>query len=217
MTLLPKKVFSLASLTILAAILFSGCGMPTRQILPVATGDTPPSGKCLIVVERRSTSIGAWVNNEVYDNDTHVGTLTSGGKLAWLRDPGPMRLSTKASIFPIQYFRVSTAQSGKRYHYTANVEFLEGPGVRHTVTPEAGPGIEYTGAWVSQNGSRLKAGYAEPTDLCKECGYGKYKPECPTWQSYQKALANVRSMAAGIEKSMGTGTNSQTKQQKKVE
>lgn len=89
---IPKNDFSLASLTMLTAILFSSCGMPTTQILPVATGDTPPAGKCLIIVERESTSIGAWVNNEVYDNGTHVGTLTSGGKLAWLRDPGPMNL-----------------------------------------------------------------------------------------------------------------------------
>jgi hypothetical protein len=125
---IPKNDFPLASLTILAAVLFSSCGMPTTQILPVATGDNPPAGKCLIVVDRESTSIGAWVDNEVYDNKTHVGTLTSGGKLAWLRDPGPMALKAEMKMLDLTLQRRLNVEAGKTYHYKANPTSLIGPG-----------------------------------------------------------------------------------------
>ncbi len=123
MTLLPKKDFSLASLTILAAILFSGCGIPTRQILPVATGDTPPSGKCLIIVQ--STSMGPLAYNEIYDNKTHVGTLTSDGKLAWLREPGPLELKAEMNMGRPTRLRRLNVEAGKTYLYTGS---LSGPG-----------------------------------------------------------------------------------------
>jgi hypothetical protein len=156
---IPKKDFSLATLTMLAAILFSSCGMPTKQILPVATEGTPPAGKCLIVVERKSTSIGAWVNNEVDDNGMHVGTLTSGGKLVWLRDPGYMRLSGPCALGSHTYPRLSqvdiTVVAGKTYHYWMYLHDIDGPG-KYTNWVPKGDEMNKTTADFQNYGTGLK-------------------------------------------------------------
>ena len=173
-------------LPLLSAILFSSCGVPTRQILPVATGDNPPAGKCLIIVERDSTSIGAWVNNEVYDNGTHVGTLTSGGKLAWLRDSGPMSLLADVDALKLKIYRNLSVGNGKTYRYKAHPRGLNGPGALHTIIPGAGPIQEFS----IHVGNSINQGKI-PTDLCQECGAGNFKPECPAWASHSAALALV--------------------------
>lgn len=59
--------------------------------MPRVTLEKPTSDKVLVIVERDSAELfGAGRSFDVYDNKTLVGSLGHGGKLAWLREPGPM-------------------------------------------------------------------------------------------------------------------------------
>jgi len=163
----------ISALTILVAILFSSCGMPTKQIVPIAAEGKPPAGKCLIIVERVSTSIGAWVNSEVYDNKTHVGTLTSGGKLVWLREPGPMNLCTGMKMLNLTLYKKISVESGKTYLYKADPRSLAGPGKLHNTTSG------FAKFQSKENGVNYTSTFWMPR--CMDCGgdFGCFRPGCP--------------------------------------
>jgi hypothetical protein len=92
MKIISMHHFVLGGLPLLAVVALSSCGLPSTQISPKATGEQPPAGKCLIIAERSTASLGAWANNDVFDNNHKVGSLGAGGKISWLRGPGTMNL-----------------------------------------------------------------------------------------------------------------------------
>jgi len=124
-------------MSLLAVVLLTGCGLPTSQILPQVSGENPPADKSLIIVDRTPGSLGAWVNNSVVDNKTKVGSIGKGGKLAWLRDPGPMRLSCSGPSYESlggAAGKVLVTAANKTYHFTIDYSHLDdfqvsGPGV----------------------------------------------------------------------------------------
>ena len=163
--------------------------MPTTQILPIASEGKPPAGKCLIIVERKSSAIGAWVSIDVYDNETHVGTLNEGGKLVWLREHGPMRLITQMKTHTTKCYRITSGEPGKEYRYIANIGTLGGPGVYHVIDADAGPPL-IVSKYMKNDQKYMGYMKAEiPRDLCWVCGKGNFKPECPAWASHVAALA----------------------------
>ena len=118
----------------------SSCSVPSKQILPIASEEKTVPNKSLIIVERSSTAVGGMVSCQVYDNSTHVGDLGPGGKLVWLRDPGPMNITIDVDYnLPGSsgiLGRNLTVSAGKRYYYNFNVDRfvafnnfkLDGPG-----------------------------------------------------------------------------------------
>jgi len=145
-------------MTLLASVLLGACGLPSTQVMPKVSGDQPPAGKCLIIAERSSASLGAWVNNSVYDNNNKVGSLGAGGKIAWLRDPGAMNLlfcgpgsyekSGTGSLLFGSYVkngdggagRRLTCVAGKTYHFNIGCKFVKGVSVPVFVIE--GPGLQ---------------------------------------------------------------------------
>ena len=85
-----NKTISLVALA-LVGLLLGGCAS-TSQVLPKVADEKPTADKALITLERPTRFFGGQVTSKVFDNTTYVGTLAAGGKMAWLRDPGPMEL-----------------------------------------------------------------------------------------------------------------------------
>jgi len=133
----------------LTVVIFSSCSIsPSKQIIPIASEKQPPPGKCLVIVERTSGATDQWVIHEIYDNQTQVGTLTrQGGKMVWVRDPGPMTLRAKVT-WPGEptYYRVIKTESGKAYRYiicdkpllAGDLKLLDGPGAWSITRPSDG-------------------------------------------------------------------------------
>ena len=162
MKLIPKMNLQIPVLTILTAILFSNCGMPTTQTLPVVSEGKPPAGKCLIILEREVTSIGAWVNNSVYDGKKKVGSLGKGGKLVWIRDPGSMRLFCSGPSYGEEYgvgTNLTTAP-GKIYNYNiyySDMNFrIVGPGTPFKITGADGAEMSRTTGDFQNMGTGLR-------------------------------------------------------------
>jgi hypothetical protein len=141
---IQKKTFrAWWSVVLLATGVLCGCAS-TTQVIPIPSVEKPTSNKALIVVERYSSTVGGAVGMEVYDNNTFVGKMGPGGKLAWLRDPGLMNIhfggigdlgATPGKCFPVK--------AGKSYHYNLKmgVSFeFEGPGVPTRTIGQASEG-----------------------------------------------------------------------------
>ena len=119
----------------ITSVLLSGCAAfqtSTTQNLPLVTSDAPPPEKAMIVVDGSSSWAGMFKLYAVklYDNKVFVGKVGPHGKMAWLRDPGPMDISIQGVIG-----RRTTAEAGKTYHYK-----IDGTGLIYSVM---GPGTAF--------------------------------------------------------------------------
>jgi hypothetical protein len=181
MTIINYVNNGLAFLTVAS---LCGCSVQSKQLLPVASEEKPPPGKCLIIVEREGGGFDALVKHEIYDNQTLVGTLTSqGGKFVWVRDPGPMVLRAKVA-WPNQptYGRVLNTEAGKRYYYSirdkaldGKLKLLEGPGAQHIIAYQS---KAFEGNNI-HNGTHYQ--FETMLPICQNCGYcgTSFKPGCP--------------------------------------
>jgi len=120
------KIGFLINLIFLVITGLSGCAS-TTQILPRVTEEKPTLDKALIIVERGLFAGSTGFCCNVYDNNTLVGSLGQGGKLAWLRDPGPMDIQYEDWWMKIGRRLAVTA--GEKYYYKIEPLGMDGLGI----------------------------------------------------------------------------------------
>lgn len=130
-----KHTFRIWWSVLLAAVFLCGCAS-TEQVLPKPSEEKPTANKALIIVEPLSQSALGMARSNIYDNDRLVGKLGSGGKLVYLRDPGPMKIGVADSGWYMagQYTGRSLAVvAGEQYRYEFGYQstglVFDGPGV----------------------------------------------------------------------------------------
>ena len=122
-TKLTTKKLIISWLLLFVMFWLAGCAK-TQQFFPVAIDEKPPHGKALIIVEREDNGYGGAVRWDVYDNSVPVGLVSAGGRLAWLRDPGPMDITFK-NIFGKNPGRRLIVNAGEIYHYKVGTSFSD--------------------------------------------------------------------------------------------
>lgn len=107
-----NKIIGLLGLA-LAGLFLAGCAS-TTQIVPTVADEKPTAGQALIVVEGSASWDGMFklYAVEVFDNKTLVGKVAPHGKLAWLREPGPLLLEMNRGAG-----KYLTVAAGEKYQF----------------------------------------------------------------------------------------------------